>query len=190
MSEPQRDVRLDNEGLWSDAQTAITVASGQRMDPLHPRAEDIAIGDIAHALARQVRYNGHVGHHLSVARHSIWVMRRLYDQGESHLVQLLGLLHDAAETYLGDMVRPLKHGPTIGQEYRVAEAQLEEVIAKRFGLPWPHPPSIHEADNYVLLELELGGPKYRWTWNGSTYQQDEEHFLFWFRRLTREIAKS
>lgn len=184
-----RNHRLDDDGLVSSNRTAMTLSSGELMDPLHPKVEDIEITDIAHALARQVRYNGHVGHHLSVARHSIWVYRRLADTGESPVVQLAGLLHDAAEAYLGDMIRPLKHGPTIGRAYATAEARLESVIAKRFGLPYPYPPAVRAADRYVLLELELGGPMYRWTWDRSTYQQDQEHFLHWFDFLTRRIAE-
>lgn len=180
------DPRLDNEGLWSDVKTAITVSSRKRMDPLHPIVDDIDVNDIAHALARQVRYNGHVGGFLSVARHSLWVSRRLEVLGASWLIQQLGLLHDAAEAYLGDMVRPLKHGPEIGKAYLAAEAKLEEVIAQKFELPWPHPACIHEADNHVLLEMELGGPEYRWTWDGYP-EWDEKSFLNRYHMLKEFI---
>lgn len=181
------DARLDNEGLWSDRKTAITVSSGERIDPLHAAVAEITVYDIAHSLARLCRYNGHVGYFLSVARHSILVAGRL-----AHLypfepeLAFHGLLHDAAEAYLGDMVRPLKHGPTIGEAYLEAEANLEEVIAQRFGLCWPAPPSIHQADNYVLLELELSGPTYRWTYKGDP-ATDEAAWLDKYRTLQAEM---
>lgn len=175
------DKRLDNEGLWTDAKTAITVSTGERVDPLHMHDGDISVYDIAHSLSRQCRYNGHVGHFLSVARHSIWVADRLKETTGSVELELYGLLHDAAETYLGDMVRPLKHGPEIGRAYLEAEAKIEQVLAARFELEYPQPPGIHEADNYVLLEVELSGPNARWTWRGDP-DTDEQEWLERFRK--------
>lgn len=162
---------LDHEGLHTSlSASTITTWLGARVDVLDARASDILIGDIAHALARQVRYNGHVSHHLSVARHSIFVSLAL--QGTEH--ELWGLLHDASETYLGDMVKPLKHHPSM-HVFREAEARLDRVIAERFALPYPMPAEVKEADRYVTVELEIGAGR-RWS-NNTTYQQDETAFL-------------
>jgi hypothetical protein len=177
------DPLLDNEGLWSDEKTAITVTSGERVNPLAMRPDDININDIAHALSRTCRYNGHVGGFLSVARHSLWVERQLHGQGVQ--LRLHGLLHDAAEAYLGDLVRPLKHGPTFGESYLAAEAELERVIAVKWGLVFPWPEILHQADNAVLLDIELGGPCCRWTWN-STPDDDEQAFLMTYHKLIAE----
>lgn len=198
------DARLDNEGLWSDAKTAMTLSSGDRIDPLHPSVEDIHISDIAHSLSMQCRYNGHTGGHYSVARHSLIVSQLLYEDPwaidadwpspkngmeDIALLALTGLLHDAAEAYLGDMIRPLKHGPETGRAYLEAEKKLEAVIFKRFGIKWPLAPIIGKADTYVLLEKELSGVQLRWTWD-STWRTDEDEFLERYRELVQEVRSN
>ena len=73
-----------------------------------------------------------------------------------------GLMHDAAEAYLGDMVRPLKRSMP---EYRKAEERLMRVIADQFGLSWPMPSEILDID-LVLLVIEqrdlMGKPPKPW----------------------------
>ena len=68
-----------------------------------PRIDKVAIEDIAHGLAFQCRFNGQTCDFYSVAQHSLIVADLV---PESH--RLAALLHDAAEAYLGDMVKPLK----------------------------------------------------------------------------------
>lgn len=162
-------------GLFQDDPGAMRLYSRKKINPLEAVPSDINPLDIGRALSRQCRYNGHVGGYLSVARHSLWVAHRLnYLYGDDRLT-LCGLLHDAAETYLGDLIRPIKYGK-MGEEYLLAEARLEGVVAERFNLPHPFPPEVHEADNWVLLNKELGGPEARWTWD-STPDQDEQAWL-------------
>lgn len=111
-----------------------------------PDPADIHLEDIAHSLARQCRYNGHVSGFISVADHCIDVASRLQDAGYPDRVQAQGLLHDAAEAYVGDMVAPLKHLP--GMEfYRRVDNKVEEAIAVRFGLPYPWDPAVKQADH-------------------------------------------
>lgn len=154
----------DDDGLYLDQPESITLASGLRMSPLAPRVSDIAPTDIAMALSRICRYGGHVGHFLSVARHSLWVAERLIEVGEEGLA-LTGLLHDAAEAYIGDLVRPLKHGTDYSVAYLAAEEELERVIALRFGIEYPLPDEVREADRWVLIERELKGGE-RWNHRG------------------------
>src|SRR5690606_33198599 len=116
---------------------------------------------IAHALSRQCRYNGHCDGFISVARHSIWVSSRLETKGFDESMQLAGLFHDAAEAYLGDLVRPIKHSE-FGLAYLKVEEVLEAVIFEKFGLPFPMDEAIREADNYVLNELELHDRRYNY----------------------------
>jgi 5'-deoxynucleotidase YfbR-like HD superfamily hydrolase len=128
--------------------------TGVHIDPLDPQTQDINIVDIAHALALQCRYNGHSVGHLSVARHSLWVqeeveVRHPYD----YTLMLTALLHDASEAYLGDMIRPLKHRPEMAF-FGVIEERMEAVIAAAFGLPYPMPQAVHDADKLVLIERE------------------------------------
>lgn len=86
----------------------ISTISHIRFDPTKPCRQDIVIEDIAHALSLISRANGHFTQFFSVARHSINCALEAKERGHSARVQLLCLLHDAAEAYIGDMTRPLK----------------------------------------------------------------------------------
>ena len=64
-----------------------------------------------------------------------------------------GLLHDATEAYVGDMVRPLKRSMP---EYRAVEDRLARAIEFRFGLAEGSTacPAVKRADE-VLLATEM-----------------------------------
>jgi 5'-deoxynucleotidase YfbR-like HD superfamily hydrolase len=167
---------LDDQGLHVDRPNTIGTFTG-RIDPLDPRPEEINIADIAHALSRMCRYNGHCVGFISVARHSIWVSDELHTFGPD--MQFAGLLHDAAEAYIGDVPRPIKRSEAM-EVFKVAEAKLEKVIAEVFGTPFPIPAEVMEADHYVLTQREL--PDLRYTYFGD-YRQDEDDFLARFEQL-------
>ena len=114
----------ERNGDWMQTYT------GRQFWPLDPRPEDVHIEDIAHALAMLCRFGGHATAFYSVAQHSVLVSRIV-----SQEYALIGLLHDAAEAYIGDMVRPLKHANQM-HEYRRAEERISRAIAERYGLPW------------------------------------------------------
>jgi len=116
----------------------MQVWSGGIYWPLDPRAEEVHIADIAHALSMQCRYAGHVERFYSVAEHSVHVSRLV----SPHLA-LFGLLHDATEAYLVDVPRPVKAHLT---NYKEIEQLNWLVIAERFGLPVTLPPEVHRAD--------------------------------------------
>jgi 5'-deoxynucleotidase YfbR-like HD superfamily hydrolase len=111
--------------------------SGRRLDLIDPSPMDIEIEDIAHGLARVARWNGQtLGEHaFSVAQHSLVV-----EEVMAHLRpdidprwRLAGLLHDASEYVIGDMISPFK--AALGLDYRRFEERLESAIHIRFGLP-------------------------------------------------------
>jgi hypothetical protein len=172
--------KLNEHGLHVDHPEYITTYTHERIDPMNAKPSQIHVADIAHSLARTCRYNGHVSGFLSVARHSLWVSQRLVVTGHRDLA-LAGLLHDAAEAYLGDVPRPLKYRPEMAG-YRDAEARLERVIALRFWLTYPMPEAVAKADAWVLTHMEL--PHERWSWN-TTPKQDAEDFLTRFTELDR-----
>lgn len=89
--------------------------TGLLVDPLDISMSQIRIEDIAHALSLQCRYNGHCKEFYSVAQHSVQVCDFL-DFGNPR-IRLFGLLHDAAEAYLGDMIKPLKEEIPLYKEY-------------------------------------------------------------------------
>ena len=79
------------------------------MDPLDARPDQILIEDIAHSLSLMTRANGHCRQFYSVAQHSINCALEARNLGLSPRVQLACLLHDAAEAYIADIPRPVKH---------------------------------------------------------------------------------
>jgi hypothetical protein len=118
--------------------------SGRRLDLLDPSPMDIEIIDIAHGLARVARWNGQtVGEHaFSVAQHCLVVeeiMAHIQPDLEPRW-RLAGLLHDAPEYVIGDMISPFK--AALGVDYRTFEDRLETAIHVRFGLPAKTPPAV------------------------------------------------
>ncbi|EGW36704.1 HD domain-containing protein [Desulfosporosinus sp. OT] len=99
--------------------------------PLEPVKADINIADIAHSLSLMTRANGHFDHFFSVAQHSINCYKEAKNQGYSERVQLGCLLHDASESYISDITRPVKRNLS---EYCVIEERLQGKIYERFGL--------------------------------------------------------
>ena len=129
----------------------IQTYSGIRFDPLKPDPKLVEVVDIAHSLSLQCRYNGHTHQHYSVAEHSVLVADAiLRDTGETGPA-LRGLLHDAAEAYIGDVVRPLKqHLPF----FTHVEDKLLEAIGTRLYVPLLRntPPVVKDADLRILLD--------------------------------------
>lgn len=125
----------------------IETYTGVQFWPLDPRPDDIRIADIAHALANQCRFTGHCAQFYSVAEHCVRVSNAVPRQHA-----LWGLLHDAAETYLVDLARPLKRLPEFAV-YREIEARIMHAVCTRFGLPAEEPAEVRHFDA-VLLATE------------------------------------
>ena len=108
--------------------------SGRRLDLLSPQPEDIEIEDIGHGLARLARWNGQtMGEHaFSVAQHSLVVTDVLtaIEPSFSANELLAGLLHDAPEYVIGDLISPFK--AAIGLDYKAFEQKLLSAIHRRF----------------------------------------------------------
>ena len=121
---------------------AVSTKSGRRVSLLNPSPSQIVIGDIAHGLAHQCRFNGQTNKFYSVAQHSVLVASILPRE-----LRLAGLLHDASEAYLGDVVQPLKD---LLPEYQSIEANFCEVLGARFGVNLQHNDAIRHADLVVL----------------------------------------
>lgn len=118
--------------------------SGRPFFPLEAVPSDIYIEDIAHALGMVCRYAGHCLRFYSVAEHCV-LLSRTVDPEHARWA----LLHDAAEAYVGDMVRPLKHQMP---EYQAVEDRLIEVIALQFGLEGDMPAQVKEHDTQIVVD--------------------------------------
>lgn len=135
--------------------------TGEAFFPLEPDIEKIKIEDIAHALAYQCRYAGHSRYHYSVAQHSIYISAVLPKK-----LALAGLLHDAAETYLTDIPRPLK--PFL-PDYKKWERNLEELICQKYRVDI-FDPAIKEMDTRILYnerDAFMGPPPRDWALSGG-----------------------
>lgn len=123
----------------------IRLNSGGHFDFVHPMSSEFTIKDIALGLSRLNRFLGQTRVPYSVARHSVNV---------SYLVppeqSLAGLLHDAAEAFLGDVPTPLK--AALGNAFRDLEFRVEAAVFMRLGVT-PYTPEIKYAD-LVLLATE------------------------------------
>lgn len=82
--------------------------SGLKVPLEDPRFHHIQPSDIAHHLARITRFNGGTHTPYSVAQHCCVVADILQGQKHSALLVLRGLLHDAHEAYVGDVISPVK----------------------------------------------------------------------------------
>jgi hypothetical protein len=135
-------IALERRGDW------MCTFTGLRFWPLDPRPEDICIEDIAHALACENRYGGHLPEPYSVAHHCLlaaWIARDILGGDRADVRDTL--MHDAAEAYLKDIPRPLKRSLP---GYKEIEHGVEAAIAAKFGLRFPMPPIVKRADEMAL----------------------------------------
>lgn len=163
------------EQLISGPGNEIRVFTGILIDPLNPHAEQIDIRDIAHALARMPRFAGHTPRFYSVAEHCL----RCAQFCEGSFFELETLLHDAAEAYLMDIPKPIKHR---FPDYIKAEKKLENCINISFGL---YSVMFHEYIKQIdfnVLQEELsflwnrvGAPE--WYKEDRTFEEVEKMFL-------------
>ena len=138
------------------SKTELSTWSGGKFDFTNPDPESVHISDIAHALSLQCRFNGHINEFYSVAEHSVLVADMLFEKHADPKLALTGLLHDAAEAYIGDVVSPLKH---LLPEFLLYEAEVEKCISVKFGIPYPLPDEVKGADKAALnLEFTLLAP--------------------------------
>ena len=108
----------------TDATPWIQTFTGKRLDLDPPDPSQIDIEDIAHGLSMLCRFNGQCTKFYSVAEHSIHVSHEINPK-----FALVGLLHDAAEAYLGDVPSPLKKQLC---QFSKFEHQMEEAVGEKF----------------------------------------------------------
>lgn len=134
--------------------------TGLAFYPMAAEVDDVDPCDIAHALSLICRYGGHVKRFYSVAEHCLLMSHAVAPEHA-----LWALLHDATESYLIDLPRPIKRMmPT----YRDAEDRLMLVICDRFGLDHAFPDEVRAADSRILHDERavLLGPSPQ-PWNAA-----------------------
>lgn len=104
------------------------------IDFVNTKPEMINIEDIARGLGRRPHFGGHTPKFFSIAEHCLLVKNRLFQLfPNDHMLQLAGLLHDAAEAYLSDVPSPLK---ALICRYDLHESALLRAIFSKYGIPW------------------------------------------------------
>ena len=137
---------LDSVRSFGCVGSTIRVASGHYFDFLNPDPKMITIENIAKPLSRICRFGGHIASFYSVAQHccSATIACRMAGFGREE--QLAVLLHDAAEAFCGDVVKPLKL--MLGNAYSDVEDRVEKAIGIAFGVDF-------DKHKYVIKKFDL-----------------------------------
>lgn len=146
----------------------MTSVSGRVFHPFDLRPEEVDVEDIAHALSNVCRWGGHVKEFYSVAQHSVHVAETLALWGHGPYIQLLGLLHDATEAYMGDIPTPIKR---FWPFFEWREEANFDVICQTLIEPRPSayvlPTAVHQADRTLLAtekrDLTVQNRTHPWT---------------------------
>ncbi len=134
-------INNERKGDW------IETFTGRQFWPLDPRAEDVCIEDIAHALSLLCRFNGQCKCFYSVGEHSLLCSEMALKQGMGRRMELLALLHDAAEAYISDVSRPVK--PYV-HNFNQIEEQVQKAVFDAFSIPEPD-----EDEKRLIEEIDL-----------------------------------
>lgn len=159
----------------------IRTVTGKYVNVFDPKPEMFCIEDIAHALAMQPRFGGHLPHFYSVAQHSVYCSHGIPDDQA-----LSGLMHDASEAYLMDIPRPIKNRLS---NYKEIEHGVMVVLAEVFGFQYPLPREVKDRDEH-MLEVEwqsrmIADRKMEiWEWGES-----KRSFMDRYAYLTKEVEK-
>lgn len=145
----------------------ILTADGNYFDFLTPDSETVTLNAIARGLANTCRFGGQCGRYYSVAEHSVWVSRLVPPE-----LAVRGLLHDAAEAFIGDMPKPLKE---MLPDYKAVETRVEAVVFAKFGFLFL-PPEIKTADRIMLAteQQQIMKNNHAWKWTANTEPADIE----------------
>jgi hypothetical protein len=138
-------------GDFSSAETAwMETNSGRQFNYAHLDAGSICIEDVAAALSKMCRYNGHTRRFYSVAEHCVLMSRWVSGQADRTIDDCkVALLHDASEAYLSDVVRPVKN---FLEDYKAMEASIDGFVMAHFEVQYPFPPWLKEIDTRILVD--------------------------------------
>jgi 5'-deoxynucleotidase YfbR-like HD superfamily hydrolase len=132
----------------SKAKPWVQTVTGKAFPLLDPDPSHVDLHDIAHNLARILRFNGATSAPWTVAQHSMLVLDLVVEAlSETKEVRaalgLAALLHDAAEAYIGDVTTPVKiamralAGELEESPFDIIEYRIQGAVHKRFGLGNP-----------------------------------------------------
>ena len=171
---------------WGCLNNTIKVAAGHYVDLLNPDPATIDIRSIAAALSKICRFGGHCPRFYSVAEHCMLATGLAKQDGCSNEVLRAVLLHDAAEAYVGDMVKPFKI--TI-PEYAIAERRMEQAISEAFNVDFQDCERAIKKYDRAMLKAEKTAmwPEDKEVWSGFSEIETRRVTLeFWKPREAEE----
>lgn len=123
---------MSTQTLFTSASPyAMRLRSGGTFDLAKPSSVDVHLSDIALGLSRICRFAGQPRRFYSVAEHCVHAVRHAQRLGLKLDLEKTALLHDAAEAYVGDVIRPLRR--LLGG-YATIEHGVTLAIFRRFGV--------------------------------------------------------
>lgn len=139
---------------WTTKKDWVLLADGTKCRLTEVDPTCIRIENIAHALSNLCRFTGNSVRFYSVAEHSLNCSIHLEEHGPRAALQ--GLLHDASESILTDVSRPLKLLPDMAG-YRRLEALWQPAIYRKFGVMPTHIEAerVKVVDNRMLATERL-----------------------------------
>lgn len=140
MTAPSTILAAPSTVCLRDGQPITPTAGGGTFRLLSPVAADVDFRDIAEGLAKACRFAGQIPVFYSVAQHSVIVAEMLPAEARPY-----GLLHDAHEAFVGDLISPVKQVLAIlggGDAWIEMVGRLDTAIHAAAGLPWPPPANI------------------------------------------------
>lgn len=125
----------------------VRVGNGSKFYLYNPsRSKGIRLIDLIMPIAEIARYNFHLPVHYSVAEHCIYASRFCSNP-------LYALLHDLAETIIGDLPAPVK---AMCPDYKRVELRVEKWVYDVFGLKdIPVPSDLKTVDKRLLNTEQL-----------------------------------
>lgn len=100
--------------------------SGRAIDLLNPSEYTFTIDEVHNLLTRVRRFNGYG---ISVAQHSVMVADTILKITGNPYLAMMGLLHDAAEAYIGDISSPVKQ--VLGEKLSQLETSVRSAISSQ-----------------------------------------------------------
>lgn len=170
----------------------MQTANGGVVHLSKPEPAEIDIKDIAEALAKISRFNGHTQKFYSVAQHSCLVADILPLAAKPY-----GLLQDAHKAYAGELITPMRALLIAEAGYDIWARlcdDIQKAVHQSVGLTWPPHPTlaklVQEADRIILAterrDILADGPSWQmplpapdkqvirpWTWVESHHNFTE-----------------
>jgi hypothetical protein len=187
---PTADCPLPTADPARSAEIWCQTFTGRAFPLLRPAAADIDWRDIAASLSKQCRYNGHCQAFYSVAQHSVLAAefaasKKLWDADDARVfamaIEAVGhdrlfravLLHDAPESFIGDLTTPMKQAMTAAPghfgtkaltvmgppgttgiaAFDAIEDGIAGAVSARADLDWPLVPAVEAAVKRADLKM-------------------------------------